>query len=343
MANACLYVEFVTTLPTYSNLRGWSRIASSDNLNNRGTEYRERVVVIATMRETNRTLNWDVYLRGSAVVLAAFVVTGLIFVAFQRVLNTAQQRIGGTFARANETDMRPVTSAPRPASPGYSPGSPFSGSMPARAGAASRPPSQPLIPASTIAPPQLPPGANSMFPIPEDRRAAQIAVQPLRQTLNTVKEFDTKSLWADIPDARSLGTGSMSGITSAAQSVNDSPSSRTSRLGGNGGSRTDQAVARQQAMQKICNQADALAAEVALVAHPSRYPEKLRDIVGEATREARQYLSTVQYAAIHPEERSQLRPLAQKHLNRSEELLRGIENVTGSSSFGTTTGAAAGY
>lgn len=105
--------------------------------------------------------------------------------------------------------------------------------------------------------------------------------------------------------------------------------SQTTSANQNARPTVDPAVARQDAMERIINQADALAAEITLVTHPNRFPEVLRDGVGEFRREIRTYLSTVQYAAIHPEERDTLRPLAQKHLSRSEAILNELENATG--------------
>lgn len=275
------------------------------------------------MRDT-RTANWDVYLRGGAVVIAAFVVTGLIFMAAYRAVNTAKDRVAGIYSRGSGTDLRP---APIPntrvsANP-YSPGSPFGpGSPPASAtgfGARTLPTT---VPVSVAPPPPLPANANSAFPTAERRQEAQAAISPLRDTISTVRQYDTKALWAEIPAAPGPGTpGGVSSMTSIA--------SQTTSANQNARPTVDPAVARQDAMERIINQADALAAEITLVTHPDRFPEVLRDGVGEFRREIRTYLSTVQYAAIHPEERDTLRPLAQKHLARSEAILNELENATG--------------
>jgi hypothetical protein len=275
------------------------------------------------MRDT-RTANWDVYLRGGAVVLAAFVVTGLIFMAGYRAVNTARDRVTGIYSRGSGTDLRP---APLPntrvAANPYSPGSPFGAGAPPSAtgfGARTLPTT---IPVSVPPPPPLPANANSAFPTVERRQEAQAAIAPLRDTISTVRQYDSKALWAEIPAAPAPGAnGGMSSSTGVASQM-ITPSNRNAQ------SPIDPAVARQDAMEKIINQADALAAEITLVTHPDRFPEVLRDGVGEFRREIRIYLSTVQYAAIHPEERDTLRPLAQKHLARSEAILNELENATG--------------
>jgi hypothetical protein len=284
------------------------------------------------MREstgTVRTGNWDIYLRGGAVILAAFVVTGLIFTAAYRMLNTGRERVGRIYNRTYGNELAPMTNRTANA-PGYSPGSPFGAAMPAgpTATSFSPRPTAPTVPVSVAPPPPLPALANSAFPTEERRREAQAAVAPLREVISTVRRYDSQSLWAAIPDATAPGSaGSLRGGTAVSQS--NAVSSLAEGANAAARHRIDPAIARQQAMEKIINEADALGAEIVLLTHPDRFPEPLRDAVGEFRREVSAYLKDVQFAAIHPDEREQVRPKAQKHLARGEEILNALENATG--------------
>jgi hypothetical protein len=284
------------------------------------------------MWDAQRTRQWDLYLRSGAVVIAAFVVTGLIFVALQKAMGTANQRLTNRFNRASETEA-----TRRAQTPAYSPGSPFAANapnsatgMPSAYAANATPGLPPTQPLSGVTIPSVPASVNTAFPVEADRRNAQLAVRPFKDALTSVRQYDTSALWSDIPTASGTTPGTVVNALIPPVRSDAETSGRRPKL--------DPAAERQQAIQKIINQADALAAELSLVSHPERYPQVLRDLIGESAKEARIYLSTVQYAAIHPEERARLRTLAHKHLSRSEALLAQVEQMTGG-----TTGGTAGF
>jgi hypothetical protein len=163
------------------------------------------------MWDAQRTRQWDLYLRSGAVVIAAFVVTGLIFVALQKAMGTANQRLTNRFNRASETEA-----TRRAQTPAYSPGSPFAANapnsatgMPSAYAANATPGLPPTQPLSGVTIPSVPASVNTAFPVEADRRNAQLAVRPFKDALTSVRQYDTSALWSDIPTASGTTPGTV--------------------------------------------------------------------------------------------------------------------------------------
>ncbi|MDX1933628.1 MAG: hypothetical protein SFU56_13610 [Capsulimonadales bacterium] len=262
------------------------------------------------------------YLRNGAIVLAGFLVTGVIFLVLQRSLDNMNKRISGTYNRAGETEGTAPTFAPINAPQSAYPRvnavySPVAGSYAAPSYA--NPSATPVGSAPVAAPVYNVPVAYSLFSSDAERRQARLAVSDLRVALKDFKDYNTRTLPGTL--SGSAGSRPLTAIT-------EDGDAGTVALDGYD-------PARQEAMvDRVGKETEALGSLLSLTAHPDRFPEPLRDHVGVVSRELRTYLQNVRYAVALPDERSRLMSLASQHLTRGETALQEMERAVG----GTTGG-----
>lgn len=271
-----------------------------------------------------RSESLETFLRGGGIVLAAFVFTLFVFLAFQKVMQNAQGRLKNIMTEAGGERQR--ISNPAGQALGYSPLNPnmprlTAGYVPQRTISSYTP---------VINPPSRPYTPSDAFTSNAERDQAVAALESLRIAVQTVRQYDGASFWQPIPQA-DLGTAGTD-ATDPNQALpignGETPGDTPTRLyaATSGGA----AAQRQKAITRISNEAEALHTELSIVAHPDLFPEPVRNLAKTVGLEARIYLSTVQLSLSRPDDRSEMQALARQHLNRSEAALRELERATGS-------------
>ena len=260
-------------------------------------------------------------------ILVAFVLIGLIVVAAQKMIGGAAQKIQGTYqSQGGGSDAAPGDAPLN--GPATAPGNPEYG-VDARAanasyaspagvsgnGSASFNPSTPA--------PLLPPSiTSSAFAVESQRRAAAESLRPLHDLMQSVKEFDSKTVSSVFSAAGSSGA---SGPAVAMNFSGENQSDGRDEIA-EAGART---LRQRQLVERMIDMSDGIAADIALTAHPDNFAPPLKDSVGEMAREMRVYLATVQLAAAHPEKREQLHSYAIQHLSASEQALQSLDTMVG--------------
>lgn len=254
---------------------------------------------------------------------AATLVLGIVAIG-QRAFTVATQRLAPSLSHGASRELGGQTYVSSPATARFSPGSP----LPAPHSAYTVP-TRPLTP-----PPASAFAANDeVFTSEAERLRGQQALFDLRDAVDATRKSGGKTLWQSPPTA---STGMPSTVRVGATI---SPGYNEASLPGpsdNTPGVTEQELSAQQQTarfaERINNEADGLAAQVALAAHPGRFPIAMRENVGEVQRELGIYLQTARLAAgAPPTERQRLQPLAEKHLSRSEEALHRLEAMVGGS------------
>ena len=254
-------------------------------------------------------------------ILVTFVLVGLVVVVAQRTISGAQQKIQGTYqAQGGVTDTpdTPLNNFPTASSHSGYPGD----YRAANAAYASSAQYSGFAPASSVAAPVLPVSvtASSPFAVDAQRREAALSLRPVRQLMQTMREFDSKALNAIF--TASAGSGPASPVIYNGESETGDRNALAEMS-----ARQQQ---QKQAIERMINMSDGLAADISLTAHPDNFAPPLQEGMGEVSRELRIYLATIQLAAAHPERREELRSLANQHLAASEQALQTLESMTGS-------------
>jgi len=270
----------------------------------------------------------ELYLRGMAVAFLAFILTGFVYLAIQRIAGFATGRAAPAMSRAVGSEYLKNNAADAPDS-AMSTISPMSPGVPAyRTQPYTAPPS--FTSAVTLALPGAP--GYSPFTVESQKKAAQAALRPLHEVMATVRHYDSEAVWTALSSPTSSGAASLKNVAGRAQvqprdddGSSNSDEDEASRVA------TLAAVAEAQRLrqneERILGETESLSTELTLVAHPAQFPEPLRDGVGDVSRELRIYLATVQIAAAHPEERERLHSLATQHLSNSEAALARLDTM----------------
>jgi hypothetical protein len=271
---------------------------------------------MASLWEAPKDRN-DVYIRGAAVALAAFLLTGFVYLAIQQIAGFASGKAAPKISRAvgseyirNDADASADVQASSPMSPG----------VPAYRPALYSPPNPPVT-----VPTYAPPGAAGYTPfaVESQRKVAQGTLKPLREVLTTVRRYDSQAVWTTLPPPQSATGGVLLGRTEPGTKDDSDEESSLAALA--------EVQRRRQNTERILGETESISTELTLIAHPDRFPEPLRDGVGDMAREMRIYLATVQLAAAHPEDRDRLHTLATQHLANSEAAMVRLEQVAGGS------------
>jgi hypothetical protein len=274
----------------------------------------------------------EAYIRGAAVALAAFILTGFVYLAIQRIAGFATGRAAPRMSRAVGSEYLRSDSDTPAAAPAVSPMSP---GVPAYRPAAYSPPSAPLA-APTFAPPGAP--GYTPFAVDAQRKVAQEALKPLHDILTTVRRYDSQAVWSTIPTVAASSSGGPTTVMGSNLLDRAEPVPHTEDGEDAAARDTLAALAevqrRRQNTERILGETESISTELTLVAHPDRFPEPLRDGVGDVAREMRIYLATVQLAAAHPEDKDRLHTLATQHLANSESALVRLESIASGSGTG---------
>lgn len=265
--------------------------------------------------------------KGGAIILGTFILTLVIYFSCVRFLDSAKARFQPLARWSEPTERNPVAGAPAAGrGPIYSPISPgISNVAPRVTSAPVVGPGYGLTQPLTTNPPNQPRPIVAIqydprrlyFSDTVTRKRAQDAVYSLRLTVESIRKLDGSSFWAPLPlvnAAPPTEAAAPEDMTTGRLFVADTE---------------DPAKKRQAVISRIINETEAMATELALVAHPDQFPEALREQVKQIGTEARIYLSTVQLALNNPAERDEMRTLAQEHLHRSESLLKSAQIAVG--------------
>ena len=279
------------------------------------------------------------YLRGGAIAMTAFLVTGVVYLTLQRGMDAMNRRVTGTYKQGDETGAAP-TFAPTngtsgknssPASPFSAPGSPM---MPINAApaytSAYRPLSQTPVGMSPVAPPQTNiPVAYSIFTNDGERQQAYAALRDLQGAVADFRNYDSHDL------QKSLSSGETSAVIKPIAFANEVSAGEE-----NGPSQTQLAAQAEEsqklriAVERVNGETEGLNAMLSLCVHPQTFPEPLRDGVGVVSRELRTYLQTLRYAAAMPDDRPRLLAAASRHLSQGETALQELKRQAGMQSSG---------
>lgn len=267
--------------------------------------------------------------KATAVVVGAFLITGILYFVVQQGMSVASNRVGSRYAQFDESrgsgdaaPLNPTFANPvspiNPALPLNGPqsfGAPSVSAGSGRTGGIMRF-SQAGPTSTSIAPPVL--TTTDGFTSNEERTRGRNQIKALRGTLTTLKQYDSRSLWTGVSildHARQVQLNAVNGVAGESNTLNLNDS----------GSPAEADAVRKNMTSKLLGELEALNGEVALSSHPERFPEPLHDGAEAVGGAMRTYLATARMAVARPEEQSILKNRAARELSRVDELVRAME------------------
>lgn len=277
------------------------------------------------------------YVRSGAVVFAAFVVTGTIYLSLQRSMDAVGKRVTGTYSKGSGSDdvgtspsFAPSSSlSSGPGSPLTSVNQPINSYAPVNAYRPSY--SNGLPPMPTSIQPVLPPRPNiptayTLFTSDADRLKARVALADLRFTIKDFQDYESKGLQKSLAAGGEIAAPATGPISF--NNIDDASNSDNAAIA----RQTAETAKKRNIINRINGETEALNAQISIAAHPDRFPDPLKDPVGEVSRELHTYLQDVRDAAASSEERPRLLSLASQHLSNAEAIIADMEQKVGTAS-----------